>query len=85
MKTDLSGVITSDLDLDLYLYDSNSLIPLAGFKDAISDLVLVFAKGRYLSSTANQITRLHSVLLKHRVDWLGLFMARSEPLCLIPI
>ena len=25
------------------------------------------------------------VLLKHRVDWLVLFMCRSEPLCLFPI
>ena len=40
---------------------------------------------KLLCSTANQITPLPSVLLKHCVDWLGLFMARSEPLCLIPI
>ena len=25
------------------------------------------------------------MLLKHRVDWLGLIMALSEPLCLFPI
>ena len=24
------------------------------------------------------------MLLKHHVDWLGLFIARSEPLCLFP-
>ena len=39
----------------------------------------------YLSSTANRITLRASVPLKLGVDWLGLFMTHSEPLCLFPI
>ena len=39
----------------------------------------------YLSSTVNQITPLPSMLLKQHADWLELFMAWSEPLCLFPI
>ena len=45
-----------------------------------------FAKGCWcLCSTANQITPCSSMLLKHSVDWLGVFMSRSKPLCLFPI
>ena len=44
-----------------------------------SVLIFGFAKGSwYLSSTTNQITPLPSVLLRLRVDWLGLFMAQFE-------
>ena len=39
----------------------------------------------YLSSTANEMTPLHPVLLMQHVDRLELLMAQSELLCLFPI
>ena len=37
-----------------------------------------------VTSTANEVTPLSSVPLKLCVDWQGLFMAQSKPLCCFP-
>ena len=54
-------------------------------KDIRMNSMILSKSCRYLSSTANQITPLPPVLMKQCVDWLELFMAWSEPLCLFPI